>query len=115
MDHLAGGVDPGVRAPGGVDTDRLTAERRHRPFDLALHRRQIGLGLETLIGAAIVFHRQAIAGHQLSRWPLRNGNPRRNVSASWGARPSRWTRRMRTAPSPQAISNASSRTSPPSP
>ncbi len=64
VDHLAGGVDPGVRAAGGVDPDRLAAEGRDRPLQRGLHRREVRLRLEAVIGPAVVFHRQPIARHQ---------------------------------------------------
>jgi len=74
-----------------------------------------GLGLKAVIGPAVIFDQEAVARHQPSLTPAASGSPRRKSPAPWALRPSRWARRMRTAPLPQAISSRSSSTSPGAP
>ena len=60
--------------------------------------RQLGLGLEALVGAAVVFEVEPVARHQPSRVPARGGSRAGSRRASCAPRPSRWARSMRTAP-----------------
>ena len=80
--HLAGGVDPGIGATGGLQAQGLAAEGEDCALHRALDRGQVTLGLEALVGATIVLEGQAIAGHQASCVPAGRGRPRRKSAAS---------------------------------
>ena len=88
----------------------LAGEGRHRRLDRALHRRLAGLGLKAVVGRAVVFDRETIAGHQPSWVPAGTVKPRSISSADCAALPGRCTRVRRTAPVPQATVRASSST-----
>src|ERR1019366_1628370 len=115
MDDLADGVPAGVGAASGVHAQGLAAEGQDRALDRALDGGLVGLGLEAVIGPAVILDQEAVARHQPSPTPAEIGNPRRKSSAPCALRPSRWARRMRTAPLPQAMSSRSSSTWPGAP
>ena len=75
VDHLAGGVDAGVGSSGGVNAHRLAAEGGDRPLQRALHCRLVRLGLEAVVGAAVVLEGEPEAGHQPSTVPAATGAP----------------------------------------
>ncbi len=116
VDHLAAGVDAGVGAAGGVQAHGLAAEGQHRrarsrpgpraaspgPGSRRRGRRRIRWSADS---AASVQPRAGARSESRAGSPRRPGPPR----------PSRWARRRRTAPSPQAISRPSSRATPGSP
>ncbi len=110
MAGLARGVDARVGATSGGDARLLTAKGRDRRLDRALHGRLIGLGLKAVVGRAVVFDGEAIAGHQPRTAPAAMGKPRSISSADCAALPGRCTRVRRTAPVPQAMVRASSST-----
>src|SRR4051812_18504773 len=103
MQHLAGGMDARIGAPGSLQAQFLAAEGLDGPLDSALNSRQVVLRLITGIGASIIFDGQLVAGHQPTCSSARRAKPRTNSSASCAPLPSRWARSRRTAPSPQAI------------
>jgi hypothetical protein len=116
VDDLAGGVDAGVGAAGRLQPDPLTGEVEDRRLDRLLHRGQAGaLRLIAVIGAAVIFERQAIARHQPTTRPAANGKAAHELFGATDGPCPRAGRQKRTAPSPQAIFSRSSRASPGAP
>ena len=63
MDNLAQRVHASIGAARAVDPQRLAAKSFNGDLNGSLHGRQIGLGLEAVIGSAVIFDGQAITGH----------------------------------------------------
>src|SRR4051794_28947143 len=94
-------VHAGIGAPGAMDADKLAADRLDCLLDRALDRGAVFLDLPAAERTAIIFDKQFIAGHQLSRAGGRSGVPRKNSSAFMGALPARCNSTILIAPSPQ--------------
>ena len=96
----------GIGAARAVDANLLAADRLHRGFQRALHRRSVVLDLPAGERRAVIFDDELVAGHQPSRAGGLSGVPRRKSADFIGALPARCSSRMRIAPSPQAIVEA---------
>src|SRR5438270_1854710 len=101
-----------VSPAGAVNTDLLAADRLDRLFQRALNRRAVFLNLPAAERRAVIFDRQLVARHQLSRIGGLSFVPRRNSSAFIGALPARCNSMIRMPPLPQAIASRSSSSSP---
>ena len=104
-----------VRAARAVNADDFAADCLDCIFQRTLDRRAVILHLPAAERCTVIFDRELIAGHQLSRAGGVSGVPRRNSSAFMGCFPARCNSRMRMAPCSQAMVRRSSSNSPGAP
>ena len=79
---LAGGMDAGIGAAGHMERHRLKREAKDCRLDRGLHGMPVGLTLPALVGRAVIFDGQLVAGHQRIVSPLETRFPSRNSRAS---------------------------------
>ena len=85
---IASACTPASVATGGVERGAFADDGGCGIFDRLLQRRAMRLPLPAHIGAAVIFHCQAEAGH-FSRVPGGIGKPRSNSPVDIALRPAR--------------------------
>ena len=65
MSDLPPSMDPGIGPAGPIDPQLLAAETEDRLFEGGLNRRAVVLVLPADKAAAVIFHRDAIARHDV--------------------------------------------------
>src|SRR3546814_233481 len=111
MCDLPARMDARVGAAGGMDHRQMAGDALQRFLDRLLDGRAMRLPLPAHEGAAVIFHRQAKAGHPATV-PGGRGLPRSSAPGSIAPLPCRWARVGRMAPLPQAMVSLSPSTTP---